>query len=410
MPIYRIKAQNKRTGERVERDFDNYSSESAARADLDRKGYQVITIEQKQEGGLQSFFNNFMDRFRSVDEQAITIFSRQFATMINAGLPMVKCLDILMSQAEDAALGNALTKVKASVEGGNTLSNSLKQHPRVFDNLYTSMVSAGELGGVLDEVLDRLATFKEKDYALKKQVKSALTYPVVILGMAVLIVLFLVYYILPTFVGLFEEMGLALPLPTRVLISITKLMQNFWGVTAVVGVLVALIFAFNAWKNTEAGARMWDSFLISVPVFGPLIKKVSISRFCRTLGTLLSSGVSIMQALDIVSGTAGNKVLEETIMKVRDSIKEGESIADPLGNSQIFPPMVVQMVSVGEETGNLDAMLGKIADFYDTEVEYMLASLTSMLEPFMIVGMGGIVGFIVLSVFLPLYQLIGNLG
>jgi type IV pilus assembly protein PilC len=340
----------------------------------------------------------------------LTVFSRQFATMINAGLAMVRCLDILSEQTEDKKLQQTLVQVRRDVEGGSTLSNALGKHPTVFSQLYISMVKAGEMGGVLDEVLERLAGFMEKDFGLKKKVKSALTYPVVILVMALGIVFFLVTYILPTFVQLFEGMSLQLPLPTRILIAITKGARN----PIVVGVVAALTVVggvlMNRYIQTPVGKKQYDLLKLNIPVFGLLNKKVAISRFCRTLGTLLSSGVPIMQALEIVGKASGNEIIAMTVSKVRESIREGESIASPLGASGMFPPMVTQMVAVGEETGNLDAMLSKISDFYDTEVEYLLASLTSMLEPIMIVGMGGIVGFIVISVFLPLYQLIGNLG
>ena len=271
-------------------------------------------------------------------------------------------------------------------------------------------LALGEMGGVLDEVLDRLAQFMEKDFALKKKVKAALTYPVVILVMAIGIVFFLVTYILPTFVSMFEGMNLQLPLPTRILMTVTKLAQEpvYLGIFA--ASIVALFIILKKYVETPVGRKQFDQLKLSVPVFGLLNKKVAISRFCRTLGTLLSSGVPIMQSLEIVGKASGNEVIAATVTRVRDSIREGESIAAPLGASGMFPPMVTQMVAVGEETGNLDAMLSKIADFYDTEVDYLLSSLTSMLEPIMIVGMGGIVGFIVISVFMPMYQLVGSMS
>ena len=368
--------------------------------------YAVIDIREKTDsksGG--ALFSSF----RKVDEQALTVFSRQFATMINAGLAMVRCLDILGEQTEDKMLQQILVNVRKDVEGGSTLSNALSKYKNVFSPLYISMVKAGEMGGVLDEVLERLAGFMEKDYNLKKKVKAALTYPVVILVMAIGIVIFLVTYILPTFVNLFEGMALDLPLPTKILMTVTKAFQNIYVVMIIVIVLVVISILLNRFGQTQQGREMFDALKLNVPVFGILNKKVAISRFCRTLGTLLSSGVPIMQSLEIVGSASGNEIIAKTINKVRDSIREGENIAGPLGASGIFPPMVTQMVSVGEETGNLDAMLSKIADFYDTEVDYMLSSLTSMLEPIMIVGMGGIVGFIVVSVFMPLYQLVGQM-
>lgn len=378
-----------------------------AQQSLQDSNYVILKLNEKTAAAQADVFAWF-NKFRKVNEQALTVFSRQFATMINAGLAMVRCLDILAEQTEDKKLQETLITVRKDVEGGSTLSNALAKHPQVFSNLYVSMVKAGEMGGVLDEVLERLANFMEKDFSLKKKVKAALTYPVVILVMACLIVVFLVTYILPTFVNLFESMNLKLPLPTLILMAITKAARQpvyvgaFLGIVVVVGILIA------RYVKTDTGKKQYDLLKLHIPVFGMLNKKVAISRFCRTLGTLLSSGVPIMQALEIVGKASDNEILSMTVNKVRESIREGESIAAPLASSGMFPPMVTQMVAVGEETGNLDSMLGKISDFYDTEVEYMIASLTSMLEPIMIVGMGGIVGFIVISVFLPLYQLVGS--
>lgn len=378
-----------------------------AQQTLQDSSYVILKLTERTSAASADVFG-FFAKFRKVNEQALTVFSRQFATMINAGLAMVRCLDILAEQTEDKKLQETLITVRKDVEGGSTLSNALGKHPAVFSTLYVSMVKAGEMGGVLDEVLERLANFMEKDYSLKKKVAAALTYPVVILVMAMLIVIFLVTYILPTFVTLFESMNLKLPLPTLILITITKAARNPIYLGVFLAAVVFLVIFVSRYVKTEVGKRQYDLLRLSVPVFGMLNKKVAISRFCRTLGTLLSSGVPIMQALEIVGRASGNEIISMTVNKVRESIREGESIATPLGASGMFPPMVTQMVAVGEETGNLDSMLGKIADFYDTEVEYMLASLTSMLEPIMILGMGFIVGFIVISVFMPLYQLIGQ--
>lgn len=407
MPTFIYKAKSL-DGKLVEETIEA-ESERMVRNTLREKNLTIINIQQKTATKMQTDIFAALKKFRGVNEQAITVFSRQFATMINAGLAMVRCLDILSEQTDDKKLQETLISVRRDVEGGMALSNSLARYPSVFSPLYISMVRAGELGGVLDEVLDRLAGFMEKDFTLKKKVKSAMTYPVVILVMAVIIVAFLVIYILPTFVGLFEGMQMKLPLPTQILMAVTKGAGNPI-ILLVVGVLTAGIgVTIVQYGKTPAGKKQYDLIKLKVPVFGMLNKKVAISRFCRTLGTLLSSGVPIMQALEIVGKASGNEVIGETVMKVRESIREGENIATPLSESEIFPPMVTQMVAVGEETGNLDAMLSKIADFYDTEVEYLLSSLTSMLEPIMILAMGGIVGFIVIAVFLPLYQLIGNL-
>lgn len=408
MPVFVYEARDA-TGQ-LKKDTIEAQNVRMATQRLQEQRMTVIHIKEKSSAVGQTDLLGWYQKIRKVNEQALTVFSRQFATMINAGLAMVRCLDILSEQTEDKKLQQTLVQVRRDVEGGSTLSNALAKHPTVFSTLYISMVKAGEMGGVLDEVLERLAGFMEKDFGLKKKVKSALTYPVVILVMALGIVFFLVTYILPTFVQLFEGMSLQLPLPTQILITITKGARNPVILTVVAILAVVGGVLLNRYIQTPMGKKQYDLLKLNIPVFGLLNKKVAISRFCRTLGTLLSSGVPIMQALEIVGKASGNEIIAMTVSKVRESIREGESIASPLGASGMFPPMVTQMVAVGEETGNLDAMLSKISDFYDTEVEYMLASLTSMLEPIMIVGMGGIVGFIVISVFLPLYQLIGNLS
>ena len=411
MPQYTYKA--KTADGRVIQETIEAESQRLVQNKLREQKLTIIEIQERKGGGQADWKNDILAplrKYQKVNDQALTVFSRQFSTMINAGLAMVRCLDILSEQTEDRKLQETLLSVRRDVEGGQSLSNSMSKYPSVFSNLCVSMVRAGELGGVLDEVLDRLAGFMERDFNLKKKVKAAMTYPVVILVMAMLIVTFLVGWILPTFVNLFKGMDVALPLPTKILIGITEGVRVWYIDLAVVSVIIFLLIIFAKWVQTQTGKRQFDQFKLQLPVFGMLNKKVSISRFCRTLGTLLSSGVPIMQALEIVGKVSGNEVVAETIIKVRESIREGESIAGPLQDSGLFPPMVTQMVSVGEETGNLDAMLSKIADFYDTEVEYMLASLTSMLEPLLILGMGGIVGFIVISVFLPLYSLIGQLG
>jgi type IV pilus assembly protein PilC len=384
-------------------------NERVLRAKLREMNYYVTGITQKQTTGLNTDIGQYFSKFQGVNEQALVVFARQFATMINAGLAMVRCLDVLSVQTEDGVLKPVITAVRREVEGGSTLAAALGKFPKVFSPLFVNMVRAGELGGILDDVLNRLATFLEKDFNLKKKVKSAMTYPAVILVMAVLIVMFLVIFIMPTFVELFNGMQMTLPVPTKILIAFTNGARNpyVFGPVIVLGIVAFILF--NRYTSTQVGRRQYDAFKLKLPVFGMLIRKVAISRFCRTLGTLLQSGVPIMQALEIVGKASGNEVIAETVNKVRESVREGESIAVPLQLSGLFPPLVTQMVAVGEETGNLDGMLSKISDFYDTEVEYMLASLTSLLEPILILVMGFIVGFIVVSVFLPLYQIIGNI-
>jgi len=384
-------------------------NERVLRAKLREMNYFVTGISEKSTGVLTTDLGAVFSRIRGVNEQALVVFSRQFATMINAGLAMVRCLDVLSVQTEDKMLRDVIIAVRRDVEGGSTLANALGKFPKVFTALFVNMVRAGELGGILDEVLNRLATFLEKDYNLKKKVKAAMTYPLVILVMAVLIVFFLVTFIMPTFVELFVGMNMKLPWPTKILIGVTNGLGHWQIDLAILAVFIVALILFRRYVSTPAGRLQYDKFKLKLPVFGMLIRKVAISRFCRTLGALLQSGVPIMQALEIVGKASGNEVVAQTVLRVRESVREGESIALPLQLSGLFPPLVTQMVAVGEETGNLDGMLTKIADFYDTEVEYMLASLTSLLEPLMILIMGFIVGFIVISVFLPLYQIIGNI-
>jgi type IV pilus assembly protein PilC len=388
-------------------------NERVLRAKLREMNYYVTGITQKQTAGLNAdvttLFGGVVGKLKGVSEQALVVFARQFATMINAGLAMVRCLDVLGIQTEDTQLKPVIVQVRREVEGGSTLANALGKFPKVFSPLFINMVRAGELGGILDEVLNRLAGFLEKDFNLKKKVKSAMTYPMVILVMAIVIVFFLVTFILPTFVSLFVGMQMKLPLPTKILIAFTNGARNPVVLIISAVVVVGGFFLFKRWTATQTGRYQFDKFKLKLPVFGMLIRKVAISRFCRTLGALLQSGVPIMQALEIVGKASGNEVIAETVTKVRESVREGESIAVPLNLSGLFPPLVTQMVAVGEETGNLDGMLAKIADFYDVEVEYMLASLTSLLEPMLILAMGFVVGFIVISVFLPLYQIIGNI-
>jgi len=334
----------------------------------------------------------------------LTVFARQFATMVNAGLSMVRTLSILEQQTESQKLRQIIGEVRKEVEEGMTLSDSFGKHPETFNTLMVNMVRAGEVGGVLDDVLNRVATFFEKDLSLRQKVRAAITYPAAIFIFALGVIFFLVFFILPQFIGFFKGMDLVLPLPTRFLIFSTELLTGYWYVF--LGFFLLGMYGFRMYVNTPAGRFRFDQFKLRVLVFGPLVRKVIISRFTRTLGTLISSGVPIMQALEVVAKAVENKVVSQAIENVRSSIREGESIAIPMQSSGLFPPMVVQMTAVGEETGSLDSMLQKVADFYDAEVETTLAQLTSILEPLLIMFLGFVVGFIVLSFYMPLYQLI----
>jgi type IV pilus assembly protein PilC len=370
---------------------------------LQEMGFFVTNL-QRQSGGAVSLRRLDLGKLRKVGMRELTVFTRQFATMVNAGLSMVRTLNILEQQTESAKLKTIVGDVRKHVEEGMTLSDALGQHPDTFSALTINMVRAGEIGGVLDDVLNRLAIFYEKDLSLRQKVRAAMTYPAAIFTFALGVIFFLVFFILPQFIGFFEGLDLQLPLPTRVLIFVTHLLTGYWYVF--LGGLLVSFWGLRVYIGTERGRFRWDRYKLRVPVFGPLLRKVTISRFTRTLGTLITSGVPIMQALEVVSKAVENKIVGQAIDHVRNSIREGESIALPLQNSGLFPPMVVQMTAVGEETGTLDSMLQKVADFYDAEVESTLVQLTSILEPLLIMFLGFVVGFIVLSFYMPLYQLI----
>ncbi|HIE50590.1 MAG TPA: type II secretion system F family protein [Armatimonadetes bacterium] len=339
----------------------------------------------------------------------LAVFCRQFSTMINAGVSLVRCLTVLEEQSPSYKLKEVIRDIQAKVEAGEMLSTSLESHPRVFSNLFVGLVRAGEVGGVLDESLQRLADFLEADQELRRKIKSSMTYPTLVLFVAVGIVLFLMTYILPKFMKLFEDLGVEeFPLPTLILKNISDFLIQKWWI-AFIGI-VAFVVAFGKYKRTKTGKRHWDWFKLKVPVFGKLNHKIALARFSRTLSTLLTSGVPILNAMETVAGTVDNDIIADAVMKARASIREGEAIGPPLAESGYFPPMVVQMISIGEETGALDQMLAKIADFYESEVAAALESLTAALEPVMIVMLGFIVGFIVISMFLPLIAIISELS
>jgi type IV pilus assembly protein PilC len=343
-----------------------------------------------------------------VDEKEIVVFTRQFATMIDAGLPLVQCLEILASQQDNKVFKKALTEIRQSVEGGLTFAAALKQHPKIFSSLYANMVEAGEAGGILDTILNRLATYMEKAMALKKKVKSAMIYPSTIVSVAVVVVIFLLVFVIPTFKAMFEGFGAALPLPTQIVLELSNLVRAYFLLG--LGAIAAMIVGIRMWYKTSSGKLAIDSFLLKTPVFGMLIRKVAVAKFTRTLGTLISSGVAILDGLDITARTAGNKVVEGAVLRTRSSIAEGKTIADPLKASGVFPPMVVQMIAVGEQTGALDAMLGKIADFYDEEVDTAVANLTALLEPMLMVFLGVVIGGVVIAMYMPIFKLVTVVG
>jgi type IV pilus assembly protein PilC len=333
----------------------------------------------------------------------ISIFSRQFATMINAGLPVLQALSIIGEQTPNAAFKKIIQSLKDDIGSGGNLSDSMGRFPQVFDELYVNMIRSGELGGVLDVILERLSIYMEKNDALRRKIKSAMMYPSVVMSVAVGVVIFLMVKVVPTFKDVFDSFGASLPGPTLLLLSISKFFQHFWW--AVIVGAVGAVVAFKVVGSTAKGAFMIDAGMLKIPVFGDLIKKSSVAKFARTLGTLLKSGVPILEALDTVAKTAGNKVVEDVILTARASIREGQGITEPLKKNGVFPPMVVQMVSVGEETGKIDEMLMRAADFYETEVDTAVEGLSSILEPIIIVFLGGTIGFIVIAMFMPMFSL-----
>ncbi|HEU4363921.1 MAG TPA: type II secretion system F family protein [Candidatus Krumholzibacteria bacterium] len=338
----------------------------------------------------------------------IGVFTRQFATMINAGLPMVQCLDILSQQTEKVPLREAIAKVMSDVEGGATLAEGLGKHPKIFSNLYVNMVEAGEAGGILDVILQRLATFLEKLDALQRKVKSALTYPSVVGIVAIGATAFMLIFIIPTFAQMFTDFGGDLPLPTKIVIGVSDFLRAFWWVIA--ACIVGGIIAIQRYYKTDSGRLNIDKLLLKIPVLGMVIRKGSVARFTRTLGTLISSGVPILSGLEITARTSGNRVVELAVMSTRESISQGNTIAEPLKACGVFPPMVTSMISVGEQTGALDEMLDKIANFYDDEVDSAVDSLTAIIEPVMIVVMGTLVGGMLIAMYLPMFKLVTLVG
>lgn len=340
---------------------------------------------------------------KKVPQRAIAIFTRQLATMIDAGLPLVQSLDILASQQENKLFKKILREIREDVEGGSTFAGALKKHPGTFDDLYTNLVVAGEEGGILDNILTRLSNYIEKAEALKKKVKSAMIYPGIIVSVAILVVIILMLFVIPVFETMFKSAGQSLPLPTLIVLTISKLIKKY--IVVMLPAAILFVYLFRKFYKTETGTILIDRLILKVPVFGMLLKKVAVARFARTLGTLVSSGVPILDGLQIVSKTAGNRTVETAILNARASIREGETIAEPLGRSGIFPAMVIQMISVGESTGALDSMLTKIADFYDDEVDVAVSNLTSLLEPFLMVFLGVVIGGVVIAMYLPIFQM-----
>jgi type IV pilus assembly protein PilC len=347
---------------------------------------------------------NRRKRGGSIKMRDIVIFTRQFSTMINAGLPLVQALDILAQQSENPALKDVTRQVVFDVESGNTLADAMRKHPRAFSDLYVNMVAAGEAGGILDTILMRLAVFMEKNDALIRKVKGAMIYPAVIVSVAAIAITVLLIFVIPTFQSMFESANIALPLPTRIVIGLSHGLKTYWYM--VLGALIATFVSIKKYYQTPNGKLTIDRTLLRLPVLGDVLRKSAVSRFTRTLGTLISSGVSILDGLEITAKTAGNRVIQDAIMESRASIAGGETIAAPLKKSQVFPPMVISMIAVGEQTGGLDEMLSKIADFYDEEVDAAVSGLLALMEPVMIVFLGVVVGGMVVAMYLPIFDMV----
>jgi type IV pilus assembly protein PilC len=369
---------------------------------LRQMGYVPINIEKTAGAGLKTEIKLFGPKKPKLKD--ISIFSRQFATMINSGLSLLRSLYILSEQTENEGLRNVIIEVRQDVEKGASLSQALSKHPKAFNKLYVSMVKSGEIGGVLDQVLLRLSDTIEKQVELRGKIKSAMTYPIAVLGLVLMIVAAMLLFIVPIFAGLYDDLGGTLPLPTRLLLMISGILTKFLPIVVIA--MVAAVFAFKRWINTTSGRRAWDQFKLRVPIIGGLVQKTAITRFCTTLSALLRSGVPILEALEIVSDTVSNTVMADAVADVSVAVKGGESIHKPLTQHKVFPPMVVQMMAVGEETGALDEMLEKVGKFYEQEVEATVDALTSLLEPALIVVLGGAVGGMVVSLYMPMFNII----
>ena len=339
-----------------------------------------------------------------VKDREMAIFTRQFSTMIDAGLPLVQCLNILAEQSESKNLRDVTNRIARDVEAGSSLADAFGKHPRTFDDLFTNMIEVGESGGILDVVLQRLSVYIEKAAALRRKVKAAMIYPLTIVSVALIVVIFMLTFVIPTFASMFKNLGADLPLPTKIVLWLSNFVQSY--ILLILAALAAGIYALRRYYKTEAGQMMIDALLLRLPVFGVLIRKVAVARFTRTLGTLISSGVPILEGLRITARTAGNKVVEKAVLTTRAVVTAGGTITEPLKTSTVFPPMVIQMINVGEQTGALDAMLGKIADFYDDEVDTAVGALTALLEPLMIVFLGVVIGGLVVAMYLPIFRLV----
>ena len=402
MSVYVWQGKNAR-GEKKKGEMEA-SSEDIVKANLRRTKIEPTKIKSKP----KDLFENVAFLQPKVKETDIILFARQFSTMIDAGLPIIQCLDILYTQQENPTFKKILKSIKESVEGGATLAESLKKYPKQFDDLFVNMVAAGEAGGILDTILRRLSTYMEKAAKLKSQVKGAMTYPVVTLIIAGVVLAVILVFVIPVFQEMFADFGSELPAFTQMVINVSDFTKR--NIIWIIIGMILFVFAFRKTYKTEKGREMIDDLVLKLPVFGVLIRKVAVAKFTRTMGTMLSSGVAILEALDIVAKTAGNKTIEKAVYSVRADIAEGRTMADPLQESGVFPAMVCQMIAVGESTGALDSMLEKIAAFYDDEVDQAVENLTALIEPFMLVFLGVTIGGLVIAMYLPIFKMAGTIG
>jgi len=402
MPVYVWVAQTKK-GRNLNGEIDA-ATEAIALSMLKKRNFTVKKLKLKP----KDLFENISFLKPKVSNKDLVVFTRQFFTMIDAGLPLVQGLTILAEQAENPTFKAILKEITKDVEGGSTLAEAMKKHPKVFDSLFVNLVAAGEVGGILDTILRRLAQFIEKAERLKSQIKGAMTYPIVVMAIAILVIAVILVFVIPVFEDMFKSFGSALPTPTQIVVNMSRFLKG--NIHWVIIGLGALIYGFKRYRNTASGRKQTDTLFLKLPIFGNLLKKTAVARFTRTLGTMISSGVPILDALEIVAKTAGNVVIEEIIYEVRGSIAEGQTIAEPLSENDIFPGMVIQMIAVGEATGALDSMLEKIADFYDEEVDAAVAALTSMLEPLLMVFLGGSIGGLVIAMYLPIFGMAAAMG
>ena len=397
MPVYTWVADT-RKGKTLKGELEA-ANEKIARLQLKRRNLGVKKLKAKP----KDLFENISFLQPKVTSKDLVIFTRQFSTMIDAGLPLVQGLTILSEQMENKTFKNILKQITRDVEGGSTMADAMRKHPKVFDNLYVNLIAAGEVGGMLDIILQRLAAYIEKSQRLKSRIKGAMTYPLVVMAIAIIVITVILVFVIPVFEDMFAGVGSALPAPTQFVVSLSRFMKG--NIHFVIAGIIATIFLLKQYRKSKGGRKRTDAIALKLPVFGPLLKKVAVARFTRTLGTMISSGVPILDALEVVAKTSGNVILEEVIFDVRSSIAEGQTIAEPLSESQLFPGMVVQMISVGEATGALDTMLGKIADFYEEEVDVAVDALTSMLEPLLMVFLGGSIGGLVIAMYLPIFKM-----